>query len=648
MSSRKPLVLTAVTLVVLFTVAASPIIAATGAEVTTADSTRSDLKAGSSAISQALQNAPASQAADDRPAGQLQQSQSEVEPNDDGASANVIGPGAQVSGTLASAEDVDIFAVDLSQSTTLQATLSRPSGDGVLALVLYNSQGEFANGSFVDPGTSAQVSIAAQQPGRYFVAVASGSRFQNQQGESPPAGSGPYALGVSAGQQASPTPGQTVTPGPTSTPGATPTPSSGGGASETEPNDDLSQANLVTPGVSVSGAVSSVAEGDFYAVDVAQSTTLQVSLSRSSGDGALGFAILDPQGNGLTGRLVPVGNTTTLTAPVSPGRYYVVVASGSQFTLSDGQPGPAGTGPYTIQAATGQGQTTPTATPGGTPTPTGFETPTPSGGTQTPGAGTQTPGAGTQTPEPFGTPTATPGQGGATAAESEPNDGPDQANPVQQGVRVQGALESSGDSDWFTFQGQAGQTINASFFRQGGEGSFRLIYYTQEGRIFEVVDAVQPGGGGVLFATLPTTGNYYLRVDSQNGSGPYAFAVSPVSGSGTEATDDGLTVEVGPSLAENITIDGADAEVSGETRLGDLNATNATADTVTETAVTETATEAAATETAATETVTESAATESAGAETATEAATETATETAVPETAAESAAGNDTRISTR
>lgn len=606
MSTRRPLVLIVVSLVVLSVVAASPIIATS---VNDADDTRRSLDGASPAVADALRDAAVPESIDRRQ--QLQQGQSETEPNDDPSSANELSTGAQVSGALASESDSDWFAIDVSGSSTLQVDLSRPAANGVLGVAIFDPQGEFVTGSFVESESSAQVTAPAQA-GRYLVLVASGSQFVDTQGDRGPAGSGPYTLGVSAtGGQASPTPTTETTSTPTSTPATptptpatptpsdfttpdtTPTPSDGdGGASEVEPNDDGASANVLAPGSQVSGTVASEADLDFYAVDVSDPATLQVSLSRPAANGLLGVGVFDPQGQFVTGRFAPASDATSLSMQVSAGRHWILVASGSEFT-SEGQPGPAGSGPYTLGVSTTGGEASPTPTTDATPTPTPSATPTPSDGFGTPTAtpGTTTPSDG------FETPTPAP----RVDDESEPNDGHTQANPVRPGVTMRGTLESSDDRDWFVFDGQAGQTFNATLSRTGGDGAFRLIYYYPNGTIYEVFEDLSPTGRALLVATPPTSGSYYLRVASPNGSGPYRFTVTPLADAGAQDAGGELSASgVGPAAADSATAGGAGSQALGGTTFGDVSDVAAGAN-ATETAAATTAADATATETAAAE-----------------------------------------------
>jgi hypothetical protein len=491
----------AVLLVVLCAVVAAPVVATSGVlSGTTEDAGDTDLDGEGAAATLDFDTVPARASA----SGMARQAATESEPNDDLASADAIESGAEISGAVDSLQDVDAFSITAASATTLTVDLSRGAGSGTLGVAVFDAQGNFLGGQFVSSEGQVSFDTAAPRPGPYYVIVAAGSQFTTEPGFE---GTGSYTLAV------------TDTTG---TPGT---------ATETEPNDDGTTANRLQADLPVRGSVAAPDDLDYYAVETLSAGTLQVTLDRPPGAGTLAVGVFDPQGNFVDGRFAEAGGQTAIAVQASqPGRYLVLVASGAQFTTEDGASGPEGTGQYDLRVSTdGDGPPT-TPTPGpGTPTPDGFETPAPDGfETPTPG-GFLTP---SPTPDGFETPTSTPTPPAGGAEESEPNDGPRQANAVGFGDAVAGEVAGPGDRDWYVFDATAGETFNATLARTDGDGSFRVLYYYANGTVFAEFRSVGPDGRARLFATPPASGQYYVRVASPDGSGPYTFSVAGVSGDG--------------------------------------------------------------------------------------------------------------------
>lgn len=154
---------------------------------------------------------------------------------------------------------------------------------------------------------------------------------------------------------------------------------------ESEPNDTMGEATLVSTGATASGTLES-AGVDWWAVDLAAGDRLDVTVERAADTGVVAAATYDPNGDNLDVRYVGSGQPTTIDVDSAPtsGRHYVELVDVQQ-----------GDGDYALQFGDGSGSSTATPTP--TPTPT--STPTP---TATP---TPTPTA-TPTPTPTPTPTA--------------------------------------------------------------------------------------------------------------------------------------------------------------------------------------------------------------------------------------------------
>jgi hypothetical protein len=133
-----------------------------------------------------------------------------------------------------------------------------------------------------------------------------------------------------------------------------------------------------------------------------------------------------------------------------------------------------------------------------------------------------------------------------TVFETEPNDGPGNATPIEIGddfAGVSSGTEHESDDDWFTFEGTAGTTIQVTGAvtycspvvgcREIPSG-FGLLCGDDPAVLTQVGCGSVYGPSPIPPAiyTLPTTGRYYLNVGS--GAGPYSFklreyVVDPVS-----------------------------------------------------------------------------------------------------------------------
>ena len=139
---------------------------------------------------------------------------SESESNDRQATADEVSLGSTVSAEL-TADEVDWYAFDATKDQSVVLELDRESGDGVTALILYDSNGDYINLRYVGTGEPTRIDLdSAPATDTYFAQVVD---IQS--------GDGPYTLTVQDEQNVTPTPTETPTPTPTPTETPTPTPS---------------------------------------------------------------------------------------------------------------------------------------------------------------------------------------------------------------------------------------------------------------------------------------------------------------------------------------------------------------------------------------------------------------------------------------
>ncbi len=114
-------------------------------------------------------------------------------------------------------------------------------------------------------------------------------------------------------------------------------------------------------------------------------------------------------------------------------------------------------------------------------------------------------------------------------AEKEPNDGPDQAQPLQIGQAVNGTIHARGQSDWFTFDGKKGQVIVVETVarRVGSPLDPYLELYDARGRRLAANDDAvyragfpHPADARIRYR-LPADGTYRIRLrDTARIGGP--------------------------------------------------------------------------------------------------------------------------------
>ena len=125
--------------------------------------------------------------------------------------------------------------------------------------------------------------------------------------------------------------------------------------------------------------------------------------------------------------------------------------------------------------------------------------------------------------------------------EQEPNDSPEQAQPVTLPMIVNGRIDRPGDRDVFRFEGKAGQEIVAEVYARRLDSPLDSVLKLTDsaGRQLAFNDDHEDKACGLithhadswLRAVLPSAGTYYLHLyDAQNQGGPeyaYRLRISP-------------------------------------------------------------------------------------------------------------------------
>src|SRR3989304_88634 len=113
-------------------------------------------------------------------------------------------------------------------------------------------------------------------------------------------------------------------------------------------------------------------------------------------------------------------------------------------------------------------------------------------------------------------------------AENEPNDTPAQANPLSLGVvgDRNASLSTSSDVDWFRVSLAQDRWYVFETFNVSPILETRLALYDTNGTTKLAEDYANNGTGNSLARIAwqgPAAGDYYLRVSSYSGAGPYSI-----------------------------------------------------------------------------------------------------------------------------
>jgi hypothetical protein len=119
-------------------------------------------------------------------------------------------------------------------------------------------------------------------------------------------------------------------------------------------------------------------------------------------------------------------------------------------------------------------------------------------------------------------PTALPAVPGG---ETEPNNSPAQATPIESGTRIRANLLAAGDVDYYRFDAHAGERVFAAVVTSGSAGvsndSVLALLGSDGATVIERDDndgSQGPLSSSIAGATIPSDGVYYLRVSDNGGA----------------------------------------------------------------------------------------------------------------------------------
>ena len=118
----------------------------------------------------------------------------------------------------------------------------------------------------------------------------------------------------------------------------------------------------------------------------------------------------------------------------------------------------------------------------------------------------------------------------------------DNATPIEIGVATQGELENEDDFDFFTFEATKGQLYELDVTLGTLQGSIFALY-NADGTLIREIGRDDPSR---LIWTAPSTGNYYVRVNS-TGTGTYTLTIgiSDIDDDHANLPDSATPIEIG-------------------------------------------------------------------------------------------------------
>ncbi|MBB6098939.1 hypothetical protein HNR42_002374 [Deinobacterium chartae] len=104
---------------------------------------------------------------------------------------------------------------------------------------------------------------------------------------------------------------------------------------------------------------------------------------------------------------------------------------------------------------------------------------------------------------------------------NEPNNAPGQASPIGMGRFETGVLPS-GDQDHYTFSGAEGETVFINAQKVSGSANLKLTLLTAGGTVVATNSSYRQGAtDAAIEVSLPSAGNYVIRVESENAGNPF-------------------------------------------------------------------------------------------------------------------------------
>ena len=256
----------------------------------------------------------------------------ESEPNDNFSTANPITGTSAVRGTIPIAGDVDVYTLNVTRGDNVLLNVSRFGQEfGLFGVALANSDADLVGSLLVDESSTGNLTIPIEEPGQYYVVVASASAFECPTCSAPAAdGTGSYSLSVETIPNL--TDGENVSPG-----------------AELEPNEEVDLANPIQSGQVVTAELSNETDLDWFRINVSRGQTLRIDVARAGGTGSMLVVVGSPEGRAIAAARVSAGERTTLVVPAdrinSTGPYSVI------FGPDADDPG---TGRYAFVASTGR------------------------------------------------------------------------------------------------------------------------------------------------------------------------------------------------------------------------------------------------------------------------------------------------------
>ncbi|MDW8256528.1 MAG: DVUA0089 family protein [Acidobacteriota bacterium] len=367
----------------------------------------------------------------------------ESEPNNAFAQAQAITPDVLIVGRLDPAGDVDFFSFTANPGQRLTVDINArsltPPSEADTIVTLFDSNGQqLAENDDAEGALDSLLTFEIPRSGQYFV------RIRNFSPKGGP--SYTYEALVTLTGAAPPPPGM---------------------AMESEPNNSLTQANAITPNVTVSGTINPAGDVDFFAFEARRGQQLVIDLDARSlmppSPLDTVVTLFDSRGQQLAENDDAEGSTDSRLSFTIPadGRYFFRVRS------FDGKGGPN----YIYRA----------------------------------------------------TVTLT---GAARPQETEPNNEFAQANQLPPETPITGTINPAGDADVFFFDSERSDvvtiTVRAKTLTPPSPATLKLELFFGMVKLAESV-ASDTRDPSLTFVTLPLFGRYFVRLTEAQGRGGPTF-----------------------------------------------------------------------------------------------------------------------------
>ena len=367
----------------------------------------------------------------------------ETEPNNSIATADLISSGVAVTGQSSSYSDDDYFKIEATAAGTISVAFAGDSDTRGHYVSIVNASGNILTKTQFDASGTAIAEVGAA--GFYYVLVEDEGYGERDD----------YSL--------------------------TATFSGSNTGRETEPNNSIATADLISSGVAVTGQSSSYSDDDYFKIEATAAGTISVAFAGDSDTRGHYVSIVNASGNILTKTQFDASGTAIAEVGAA-GFYYVLVEDEGYGERDD----------YSLTATF---------------------------------------------------------SGSNTGRETEPNNSIATADLISSGVAVTGQSSSYSDDDYFKIEATAAGTISVAF---AGDSDTRGHYVSIVNASGNILTKTQFDASGTAIAEVGAAGFYYVLVEDEGyGERDDYSLTATFSGSNTApvATINDLSLAAGASTS---------------------------------------------------------------------------------------------------